>query len=162
MDTFYKCCSLHPGGVFKSSWVCTRPGWSLTYAFNEKTEPEVGKLFGATRHQVASRTVDTSVQTDFGVILEGEGELAPGPFEEHTLADGYRREAIWKHMTSSIYAMSVGTSRLGVLLDWFTPKRIVAVYQYRWDIVPTQVAAGILGMVGIKPKVWFHPHRLLA
>ena len=147
MDTFYKCCSLHPRGVLKSSWVCNDPVMALTYEFNKKTEPRVGKLFAGTRYQVVDRTLDTSVQTDFGVILEGEGEQATGPFTRHDLGN-------------HLYSMRVGSSYMGVLLDWFTPRYIVAVYQYPWDIVPVELAVGILSLVGVDTKLRFFPSSL--
>ena len=160
MDTFYKCCSLHPRGVLKSSWVCNDPVMALTYEFNKKTEPRVGKLFAGTSHQVVHRTLDTSVQTDFGVILEGGGKLTVDHFKPRQPGDGYSLEDLWRALPKHIYAMRVGSSYMGVLLDWFTPRYIVAVYQYPWDIVPVELAVGILSLVGVDTKLRFFPSGL--
>ena len=163
MDTFYKCCSLHLDGKLKSSWVCNDPVMALTYEFNKKTEPRVGKLFAGTRYQVVDRTLDTSVQTDFGVILEGEGERAEGPWLKclcTSLSDVELVRDAWGSWSSDAAAGMREQHYLGVLLHWFTPRHIVAVYTYVGGFLSKEHAIVVLDAVGIYNPERFAPELL--
>ena len=165
MDTFYKCCSLHLNGVLKSSFVCDNQELSLTYELNRRTEPEIGKLYAGTRKQFVERCVDISVATAFGVVLEGEGERAEGPWFKclcTSLSDVELVRDAWGSWSSDAAAGMREQHYLGVLLHWFTPRHIVAVYTYTGGFLSKEHAIVVLDAVGIYNPERFAPELLQA
>ena len=159
MSTFYKLCSVClRTGEMKSSWVAHNKELALTYEIGKKTEPVVGKVFGATETQIREDYADLSLATSFGILLKGEGVQVDMPFpgwladEDDTLND--IREA-WLEVTR--HSMRSGDRDKGVLLDWFTPYYIEGVCDVDRQFMHEYTTERFLRELGIDAEHFYRP-----
>jgi len=124
MKTYAKVCSLHPGGVFKSSWVQRA---ALTYELGVTARPLIGALFAGTLKE----HLDMSLNTARGVILLGTGTERPKPWQQLWDAeetDQATLDSFWRDPEAAdLVTAEVGLG--SVLLSEFTPVSICAVVQ---------------------------------